>query len=122
MNNSLIQEKKEQPSQIQRHQIEVDLSQGVQVLQAIVFLKDNEHYFTLKKFVLDPAIEMVKRRIERNMKELVKDKDGSIKNAILQDQGFLVATEKFANMEELEKQYKVETERLKTYLRKNGKT
>lgn len=105
----------------EQYQAEVALSNGLQILEAVKFLKDNEHFIAFRRIVLDPAVELVRKEIERGMKDLKEDKDGSIMKGILYNQGMQTAFRKLGDMDELEKKFKVETQNLSNYLKKNGR-
>ena len=117
MNNDYIvknfnEKEEEENSRTKEIVINKSLYNNELIITAIDNLKENEDYLRFKEFVLDESIRTVEKRITMNMKELVRDKDGTVSRQIVQDQGMLVAFRKFADLEELGQIYKVENDRL----------
>lgn len=115
-NQKILKDLNQELDSSERVKMEMGLSQGLQILGAIRALKENEHYWAFKKFVLDPSIDIVEKRIERNIKELATNE--SLKNVIFQDQGMLAAFKKFSDFDELEKLYLNQTAQLSSKLKK----
>lgn len=88
------------------------------VIRAISELKKNSAYLNFKKLVLDQAINKIERLIKSDINSLVDDTSGKLRNRILQNQGMLAAFKKFADLDAMEKYYKVEMQKIQKIIKK----